>query len=137
MLQSATFLGQKCYFRKCYSLAKNDGKVRQSSQQVIVLNQNLRMYRQFHSDVTVNAPKDRTLFNYNAIVDGWPKLRQFLGLPAPEDGAEEKFPHENKGAQAEEFYVNLFSDSSYGAKVDEEVKAYFARNGYEVNKIKQ
>ena len=96
-----------------------------------------RMYRQFHSDVAVNAPKDRTLFNYNAIVDGWPKLREFLGLPAPEDGAEDKFPHENKGAQAQEFYVNLFSESSYGAKVDEEVKAYFARNGYDVKKIQQ
>ena len=96
-----------------------------------------RMYRQFHADVTLNAPKDRILFNYNAIEDGWPKLRQFLGLPAGEEGAEEKFPHENKGAQAQEFYVNLFSDSSYGAKVDEEVKAYFARNGYDVKKIEQ
>ena len=36
----------------------------------------------FHADVTCNAPKDRTLFNYNAIQDGWPKLREFLGLPA-------------------------------------------------------
>jgi len=38
-----------------------------------------RMFRQFHADVIVNAPKDRTLFNYN-IKDGWPKLAQFLEI---------------------------------------------------------
>ena len=37
-----------------------------------------RKYRLFHADVELNAPKDRTLFNYN-IKDGWPKLCKFLG----------------------------------------------------------
>ena len=27
-----------------------------------------RKYRMFHADVTLNAPKDRTLFNYNIKV---------------------------------------------------------------------
>lgn len=93
-----------------------------------------RHYRQFHADVTVHAPKDRTLFNYNAIQDGWPKLREFLGLPANNN---DTFPHENKGAQAKEFYENLFDDGKYGATVEEEVKAYFARNGYDVKKLPQ
>ena len=37
-----------------------------------------RKYRLFHADVELNAPKDRTLFNYN-IKDGWPTLCKFLG----------------------------------------------------------
>ena len=86
----------------------------------------------FHADVTCNAPKDRTLFNYNAIHDGWPKLREFIGLPARGDN---KFPHENKGAQAQDFYENLFNGGEYEAKVNTEVKAYFASNSYDVNKI--
>ena len=86
----------------------------------------------FHADVTCNAPKDRTLFNYNAIKDGWPKLREFLGLPA---GNDDKFPHENKDAQAQDFYENLFNGGTYEAKVNDEVRSYFARNGYDVNKM--
>ena len=53
----------------------------------------------FHADVTCNAPKDRTLFNYNIAEDGWPKLRDFLGLPI----TEESFPHENKNANTVHF----------------------------------
>ena len=53
----------------------------------------------FHADVTTNAPKDRTLFNYNIAEDGWPKLRDFLGLPI----TEESFPHENKNANTVHF----------------------------------
>ena len=86
----------------------------------------------FHADVTCHAPKDRTLFNYNAIQEGWPRLREFLGLPP---GGDAKFPHENKGAQTQEFYENLFVGGEYDAKVNSEVQAYFARNGYDVNKI--
>ena len=89
----------------------------------------------FHADVTCNAPKDRTLFNFNVVHDGWPKLREFLKLPAT--GDDDKFPHENKGAQAQDFYKNLFNHTEYEAKVDGEVKAYFARNGYDVNKIQK
>ena len=88
----------------------------------------------FHTDVACNAPKDRTLFNYNAIQDGWPKLREFLGLPA---GDSDEFPHENKGAQAQEFYENLFNGGEYEEKVNSEVKAYFARNGYDVSKMQK
>ena len=69
----------------------------------------------FHADVMMNAPKDRTLFNYSPK-HGWPMLRyvlkmilgprisdnqnvqtilrEFLGLPST--GEEEAFPHENK-----------------------------------------
>merc|ERR1712168_519040 len=50
-----------------------------------------RMFRQFHADVQINAPKDRTLFNYN-VKDGWPKLREFLGVA----GTGDEFPHLNK-----------------------------------------
>ena len=58
-----------------------------------------RKHRMFHADVTTNAPKDRTLFNYNIAEDGWPKLRDFLGLPV----TEESFPHENKNADTIDF----------------------------------
>ena len=61
------------------------------------------MYRQFHADVTLNAPKDRTLFNYNAIEDGWPKLREFIGLSSTDENEDKTFPHENKGSQARVF----------------------------------
>ena len=44
----------------------------------------------FHADVKMNAPKDRTLFDYNCIEDGWPKLRDFLGLPAGMSGPDQK-----------------------------------------------
>ena len=53
----------------------------------------------FHADVQMNAPKDRTLFNYDIAIDGWPKLRNFLGLP----DTTENFPHENKNADTIEF----------------------------------
>ena len=59
----------------------------------------------FHADVKMNAPKDRTLFDYNCIEDGWPKLRDFLGLPI----TEESFPHENKNANTIHFaQVSLY-----------------------------
>ena len=61
----------------------------------------------FHADVTTNAPKDRTLFNYDIAKDGWPKLRDFLGLPI----TEESFPHENKNANTIHFaQVSYFVD---------------------------
>ena len=47
----------------------------------------------FHADVMMNAPKNRTLFNYSPK-HGWPMLREFLGLPKSEEGDE--FPHENR-----------------------------------------
>ena len=47
----------------------------------------------FHADVMLNAPKDRTLFNYSPK-DGWPMLREFLGLEKLEES--DVFPHENK-----------------------------------------
>jgi len=90
-----------------------------------------RKYRLFHADVTINAPKDRTLFNYN-IKDGWPKLRQFLGLP-PNDG--DQFPHENKGASAVNFVSNLWVGTEYETKVNTEIAEYMKRNGYEVKKL--
>jgi len=91
----------------------------------------------FHADVTLNAPKDRTLFNYNCIEDGWPKLRKFLELPPGPEG--EKFPHENKLANSEDFVKKLFDDNvgnQYNDLVDNEVIEYMKRNGYECKKIK-
>jgi len=38
-----------------------------------------RRYRMFHADVKVNAPKDRTLFDWT-ITDGWNKLNKFLEI---------------------------------------------------------
>ena len=57
----------------------------------------IRMQRQFNADVIMNAPKDRTLFNYE-VKEGWPKLREFLNIP---DDGQIKFPHENKGSDAD------------------------------------
>ena len=65
------------------------------------------------------------------LKDGWPKLRQFLGLPA-KDGDE--FPHENKGASAVNFVSNLWSGTEYETKVNTEVAAYMKQNGYECKK---
>ena len=47
----------------------------------------------FHADVMLNAPKERTLFNYSPK-HGWPMLREFLGLEKVDENDE--FPHENK-----------------------------------------
>lgn len=93
-----------------------------------------RMYRLFMADVQVNAPKDRTLFNYN-IKDGWAPIAKFLGLP--DTGAD--FPHENKGADAAEFVAKLFvnTKSDYDQKVENELVAWMKSNGYEVKKIEQ
>ena len=52
--------------------------------------------------------KERTLFNYN-VKDGWPKLRDFLGLETTSD----QFPHENKGKNADDFVMSLFAESKY------------------------
>ena len=90
----------------------------------------------FHADVTLHAPKDRTLFNYNCIEDGWPKLREFLELPPGPEG--EKFPHENKLANSEAFVKSLFDEvgNEYNDLVDSEVIEYMKRNGYHCEKIK-
>jgi len=91
-----------------------------------------RKYRLFHADITVNSPKERTLFNYN-IKDGWPKLREFLGLPA---GDNDDFPHENKGASAVNYVTNLWSGTDYETKVNAELAEYMKRNGYECKKVR-
>ena len=49
----------------------------------------------------------------------------------------DNFPHENKGSQAQDFYDNLFNGGEYEAKVNSEVQAYFARNGYDVTKLQK
>ena len=41
--------------------------------------------------------------------DGWPKLRDFLGLETTSD----QFPHENKGKNADDFVMSLFAESKY------------------------
>ena len=112
----------------------------------------------FHADVTTNAPKDRTLFNYNIAKDGWPKLRDFLGLPI----TEESFPHENKNANTVHFaqvgslyfgdtFDNMVTNvdtcyiffqhlldtagEEYNKKVDAEIIAYMNQNGYDCKRI--
>ena len=64
--------------------------------------------------------------------DGWPKLREFLGLPTEDNN---EFPHENKGASAVNFVSNLWSGTEYETKVNNEVAAYMKQNGYECKKI--
>ena len=66
--------------------------------------------------------------------DGWPKLREFLGLP-PNDG--DHFPHENKGASAVNFVSNLWVGTEYETKVNAEIAEYMKRNGYEVKKLEE
>merc|ERR1712179_385711 len=80
-----------------------------------------------------NTPKDRTLFNYN-VKDGWPKLREYLGLPA---SGGDSFPHENKGAQAQEFYQNIWAGSNFVEKSFKELEAFMKQNGYEIKKIEE
>merc|ERR1712130_225196 len=57
-----------------------------------------RIKRLFDADVLVNAPKERTLFNYS-VKDGWPRLREF--------------PHANQRSNADTFIENLFAESEY------------------------
>jgi hypothetical protein len=92
-----------------------------------------RRHRLFHADVICNAPKDRTLFNYN-VKDGWPKLREYLGLPA---SGGDSFPHENKGAQAQEFYQNIWAGSNFVEKSFKELEEFMKQNGYEIKKIEK
>ena len=95
----------------------------------------------FHADVKMNAPKDRTLFDYNCIEDGWPKLRDFLGLPKSE--TDEPFPHENKTTNMTlckgSFAYTMFDGEKHGEeydrKVESEIIDYMKRNGYECKKI--
>jgi len=87
-----------------------------------------RMYRQFHADVQVNAPKDRTLFNYN-VKDGWPKLREFLGV----ENSGDEFPHLNKGGDAKEWIETLFDATEYDRQYKKELAEYLKKHGVEVN----
>lgn len=83
----------------------------------------------------MNAPKDRTLFNYSPK-HGWPMLSEFLGLPS----TDEAFPHENKTKNTVEHAKQLFTSTEsdeYDAKVQEEIIDYMKRNGYECKKITQ
>jgi len=91
-----------------------------------------RKYRMFQADVQVNAPVERTLFNYN-IKDGWKPLRDFLGLT--DTGAE--FPHENKSRNTASFMANLWTKcgEDYDNKVEKEVIAWMKANGYHCKKI--
>ena len=107
-----------------------------------------RKYRMFQADVQVNAPVERTLFNYKSVVctltvkfettylsikDGWKPLRDFLGLT--DTGAE--FPHENKSRNTASFMANLWTKcgEDYDNKVEKEVIAWMKANGYHCKKI--
>ena len=57
----------------------------------------------------VNAPKDRTLFNYN-INEGWSRLAEFLDL---ETQPNSPFPWENKASQARQFVDSIWSGTEY------------------------
>ena len=103
----------------------------------------LRNYRMFHADVTLNAPKDRTLFDYNCIEDGWPKLRDFLALP--QGKKDEPFPHENKTTDMTlhegSFAYTMFDGEKHGKEYDNVVESeiidYMRRNGYDCKKVKE
>lgn len=88
-----------------------------------------RQMRLFNADVVVNAPKDRTLFNYN-VKQGWPKLRDFLGIKNDKT----EFPHENKGANTQEFITNLFNETEYQKKYTEELSEYLKKFGIQTTK---
>ena len=107
-----------------------------------------RKYRMFQADVQINAPVERTLFNYKSvdctltvifetndlsIKDGWKPLRDFLGLT--DTGAE--FPHENKSRNTASFMANLWTKcgEDYDNKVEKEVIAWMKANGYHCKKI--
>ena len=107
-----------------------------------------RKYRMFQADVQINAPVERTLFNYKSVVctltvkfettylsikDGWKPLRDFLGLT--DTGAE--FPHENKSRNTASFMANLWTKcgEDYDNKVEKEVIAWMKANGYHCKKI--
>ena len=106
-----------------------------------------RMFRQFHAEVMMYAPKDRTLFNYNVKVswtptvpkiplffqDGWPKLRDYLGI----ESSDTEFPHENKNANALQFLEALFDDTQYKKQYVKEVDAYLNQFGLQVTPIKK
>ena len=55
--------------------------------------------------MTVYAPKERTLFNYQ-VVDGWKRLAEFVGVSEAEQF---EFPHKNKLENAPEFIANLWA----------------------------
>jgi len=92
-----------------------------------------RYMRQFNADVIVNAPKDRTLFNYS-VKDGWPPLRKFLGIEDAGEG--EEFPHANKGKNADTFIDNLWNDSLYRQRYVKELTDYLKQFGLTVTEDK-
>ena len=44
------------------------------------------------------------------IQEGWPKLREFLGIESDDN---ENFPHVNKGADVLNFVADMYSTSPY------------------------
>jgi len=91
-----------------------------------------RIKRLFDADVLVNAPKERTLFNYS-VKDGWPRLREFLGIPNT-DGDE--FPHANQRSNADTFIENLFAESEYRKRYIKDLTDYLNNYGLTVTEIK-
>ena len=63
--------------------------------------------------------------------DVWPKLCEFLGLPAKDDN----FPMRTRARNlAVNFVSNLWSGTEFQTKVNNEVAAYMKQNGYECKK---
>jgi len=93
-----------------------------------------RMKRLFDADVLVNAPKERTLFNYS-VKDGWPPLRKFLGLPQIDQ--DDDFPHANKRSNAATIFEELFVKSEYRKRYVKDLNDYLNNFGLSVTETQK
>ena len=71
-----------------------------------------------------------------SVKDGWAKLCEFLELSS---NPSQQFPHENQGESATEFMRQMWEKTAtdYDDKVEKEIAAWMAQNGYECKKIKK
>jgi len=92
-----------------------------------------RFFRQFHAEVEMYAPKDRTLKNYT-VKDQWNRLADFIGLDSsnlPE------FPHTNKGENAAKFVEDIYKDTEYEKGFIKDLDDYFKQFGISISKKKE
>jgi len=59
-------------------------------------------------------------------------LREYLGVKS----SETEFPHENKGADAQQFLLELFDDTEYKKQYTKELSEYLKKFGLEVTAMK-
>jgi len=88
------------------------------------------MYRQFHAEIEIYAPKDRTLFNYN-IKDGFKPVKDFLGLDIETGKDGNEFPHINKTTleSSTKLAGTITSHGKFKDEYAKEVLEYLAKFG--------